>query len=172
MIESSDCHGKFGDARRTNRPTRPSRRPPALLLAIAAAGLVGVPAASAEAPATAVLTMRLALKNGEGQVGCLLFASEKGFPKDPDAALQRKWCSITRTESVCPFDPVAAGTYAVACFHDENKNGKLDTGLFGIPTEGTVASNHAKGFMGPPSFADARFRFLAVPAELRSTMGY
>jgi len=31
----------------------------------------------------------------------------------------------------------SAGTYAVACFHDENKNGKCDTGLFGIPTEGT-----------------------------------
>ena len=33
------------------------------------------------------------------------------------------------------------GTYAVACFHDANKNGKLDTGIFGIPQEGVCASN-------------------------------
>lgn len=121
---------------------------------------------------TAVLTMRLSLRNGNGQVGCLLFGSDKGFPKDPQAALQRKWCAITNSESVCAFDPIPAGTYAVACFHDENKNGKLDTGLFGIPIEGTVASNNATGFMGPPSFNRAKFTFSAAPAELRLRMNY
>ena len=35
-------------------------------------------------------------------------------------------------------------------FHDENGNGKMDTGFLGIPTEGVVVSNQAKGFMGPP----------------------
>jgi uncharacterized protein (DUF2141 family) len=116
--------------------------------------------------------MRLALRNNNGQVGCLLFNSEKGFPKVPNAALQRKWCPIANSESVCPFDPIPSGTYAVACFHDENKNGKLDTGLFGVPSEGTVASNNAKGFMGPPSFNDAKFSFPAVPMELRLKMNY
>jgi uncharacterized protein (DUF2141 family) len=141
------------------------------LLAGAAASLFAL-SAGADAPPAAVLTMRLALRNSNGQVGCLLFNSEKGFPKDPNAALQRKWCAITSSESVCPFDPVPAGTYAVACFHDENKNGKLDTGLFGIPTEGTVASNDAKGFMGPPSFNAAKFSFTAAPIELRLKMNY
>ena len=116
--------------------------------------------------------MRLALKNDNGQVGCLLFSSAKGYPKDPNAAIQRKWCAIVAKESVCPFDPISAGTYAVACFHDENQNGKLDTGLFGIPTEGTVASNNAKGFMGPPSFDDAKFSFSGSATELRLRMNY
>lgn len=120
---------------------------------------------------TAMLTMRLALRNSDGQVGCLLFTSESGFPKDSHAAAQRKWCPISNSASVCSFDPIRAGTYAVACFHDENKNGKLDTGLFGIPTEGTVASNNAKGFMGPPTFKDARFSF-AGSRTLRLTMNY
>src|SRR6202041_1024433 len=48
----------------------------------------------------------------------------------------------------------------------ENKNGKLDTGMFGIPTEGTVVSNHAKGFMGPPSFEKAKFSFAGVASEM------
>jgi uncharacterized protein (DUF2141 family) len=150
---------------------RPSPRNVARSLAVAAASLVAL-SAEADTPATAVLTMRLALRNSSGQVGCLLFASEKGFPKDAGAALQRKWCAIASSESVCPFDPIPAGTYAVACFHDENKNGKLDTGLFGIPTEGTVASNDAKGFMGPPSFDRAKFSFQAAPIELRLKMNY
>ena len=120
---------------------------------------------------TAMLTMRLALRNSNGQVGCLLFTSEKGFPKDSNAAAQRKWCPTANSASVCSFDPIPAGTYAVACFHDENKNGRLDTGLFGIPTEGTVASNNAKGFMGPPTFKDAKFSF-AGSRTLRLTMNY
>jgi uncharacterized protein (DUF2141 family) len=102
----------------------------------------------------------------------MVFDSEKGFPKDSNAALQRIWCPIAGSESTCHFDPIPAGTYAVACFHDENGNGKCDTGLFGIPTEGTVASNQAKGFMGPPSFKDARFAFPGRSTELRLRMGY
>jgi uncharacterized protein (DUF2141 family) len=33
------------------------------------------------------------------------------------------------------FENVAPGEYAVSAFHDENDNQKLDTGVFGIPTE-------------------------------------
>ncbi|HKQ68350.1 MAG TPA: DUF2141 domain-containing protein [Polyangiaceae bacterium] len=140
-------------------------------LFVAALGLVA-PSASADRPATAVLTMRLSLKNNSGQVGCLLFNAANGFPKDPSAALQRQWCPIASSGSICSFDPIPSGRYAVACFHDENSNGKLDTGLFGIPTEGTVASNHAKGFLGPPSFDDASFSFSGAPTDLRLKMSY
>jgi uncharacterized protein (DUF2141 family) len=124
-------------------------------------------------PATAVLTIRVtSLRSSNGQVGCMIYNSAKGFPTDSSAALQRRWCPIASAASACAFDPIPAGTYAVACFHDENKNGKLDTGLFGIPTEGTVASNHAKGFMGPPSFDKAKFSFSGAASELQLRMGY
>jgi uncharacterized protein (DUF2141 family) len=156
----------------TTPMARRTARPVLHCLIFAATTLVAVSAAADTPPPTAVLTMRLALKNSNGQVGCLLFNSARGYPKDPGAALQRKWCAIASSESVCPFDPIPAGTYAVACFHDENKNGKLDTGLFGIPTEGTVASNNAKGFMGPPSFDDAKFAFSGSATELRLRMNY
>ena len=102
----------------------------------------------------------------------MLYKTAKGFPTDPSAAAQKLWCVIRDKASACSFDPIPAGTYAVACFHDENKNGKLDTGLFGIPTEGTVVSNHAKGFMGPPSFEKARFSYAGTTSELSLHMGY
>jgi uncharacterized protein (DUF2141 family) len=129
--------------------------------------------ARADAVPTGVLSVRLVgLRNDHGRSGCALFASDKGFPKDPSAALQRIWCPIEGSESLCRFEPIPAGTYATACFHDENGNGKCDTGFFGIPTEGTVVSNHAKGRMGPPRFKDARFSFPGRPTELRLRMGY
>jgi uncharacterized protein (DUF2141 family) len=120
-----------------------------------------------------VLSVRLVeLRNNNGQTGCGLWPSERGFPKDRTAAIQTKWCRIANRESLCAFDPIASGTYAVACFHDENNNRLLDTGLFGIPTEGLVASRSAKGFMGPPKFDDAKFWFAGKAAELRLRMGY
>jgi uncharacterized protein (DUF2141 family) len=127
----------------------------------------------ADAPPMAVLSVRLSqLRSNSGQVGCMLYTSAKGFPTDPSAAAQKRWCPISDKISTCSFDPIPAGTYAVACFHDENKNGKCDTGLFGIPTEGTVVSNQAKGFMGPPSFDKAKFSFSGAESELQLHMAY
>ena len=155
---------------RSSRPSRPLHLA-VLSLTLLVASLAAL-AAAADVRKAATLGVRLQLRNGDGQVGCLLFNQARGFPKDPRAALRQVWCPIASSAAVCAFDAIPAGTYAVACFHDENKNGKLDTGLFGIPTEGTTASNNAKGFMGPPSFEDAKFSFAGSPAELRLVMSY
>jgi uncharacterized protein (DUF2141 family) len=137
------------------------------------ATLLAVSRSPADAPATGVLTVRIDnLRSNNGQVGCMIYNSAKGYPTDPSLALQRLWCPIADSASTCTFDPIVAGIYAVACFHDENKNGKLDTGMFGIPTEGTVASNQAKGFMGPPSFDKAKFSFSGATSALQLRMGY
>ena len=112
------------------------------------------------------------LRNGNGQVGCALFASERGFPKEEQQASQRKLCPISNNQGQCTFEPIAPGTYAVVCFHDENGNGQLDTGFLGIPTEGVAASNNARGFMGPPKWEDARFRMPQGDAELRLDISY
>lgn len=129
-------------------------------------------AGMADPPATAVLTIKItSLRSNAGQVGCTIYDSANGFPTDSSAALQRKWCPIANAASTCAFDPIPAGVYAVACIHDENGNGKLDMGLFG-PKEGTVVSNHAKGFMGPPSFDKAEFSFSGTPSNMALRMGY
>ncbi len=143
-----------------------------LLSAIALASVL-LETSLSVADSTAVLTVRVTnLRSNNGQVGCMIYASARGFPTDSSASLQRRWCPIANAASTCAFDPMPAGTYAVACFHDENKNGKCDTGVFGIPTEGTVVSNHAKGFMGPPSFDKAKFSLPGAASELQLRMGY
>lgn len=144
------------------------------LVAVGAA-LQAITPSPAEAQSAGTLTVRLLnLRSSSGRVGCSLFNSPAGFPSNSQAALQRLWCPIDKAgaTSTCAFNPMPAGTYAVACFHDENANGLLDTGLFGIPTEGTVTSNHAKGFMGPPAFSDARFAFSGTATDMPLRMGY
>lgn len=55
------------------------------------------------------------------------------------------------------FTGIDNGRYAVACYHDENKNGELDKSFVGIPTEEYGFSNDARGSFGPPDLADQLF---------------
>jgi uncharacterized protein (DUF2141 family) len=145
-----------------------------LALALLAAAAHCAPEARADDPKpVAPLTVKLkGLRSNDGRVGCTLYDGPRGFPIDPTAAIQQKWCPIVAQASTCAFDPIPRGTYAVACFHDENNNGKFDRNILGIPTEGSVASNHAKGRFGPPKYDDAKFTFPGTPTELVLTMAY
>lgn len=144
------------------------------LVAIAGLALCLPPAAvvAGNAPAGVVTVAVSQLRSNEGRVGCALYKSAEGFPTDPSKATQMRWCSIENKGATCSFEPVPAGTYAVGCFHDENGNGKLDKNFLGIPKEGTVVSNHAKGSMGPPPFDKAKFSLSGAPLTLDLRMGY
>lgn len=47
------------------------------------------------------------------------------------------------------------GCYAILVHHDADGDGRLDRGLFGIPSEPVAASNNARGRFGPPKWHDA-----------------
>lgn len=49
------------------------------------------------------------------------------------------------------------GSYAIALFHDENKNNKMDSNLIGMPTEGYGFSNNPPRSMGPAKYEDTIF---------------
>jgi uncharacterized protein (DUF2141 family) len=57
------------------------------------------------------------------------------------------------------YTDIPFGEYAVKIFHDEDNNGELDAGFFGIPTEDYGFSNNAKASFGPPDYEDAKFLF-------------
>jgi uncharacterized protein (DUF2141 family) len=106
------------------------------------------------------------LRSDKGAVQSALYTSAKGFPKDATAAQARASSAATGKHAVCDFAQVQPGTYAIAVYHDENSNGKLDTNFLGIPKEGVGASNDAKGHMGPPKFTDASFSFTGDRLQL------
>lgn len=128
------------------------------LVALLAAGDPPVPLPAAEAaPTTGTLVVEVeGLKDDSGKLHASLYASEDGFPTKPEKAVAQADAPISGGKARVVFRGLPPGGYAVAAYHDENGNGKLDTGFLGIPTEGLASSNDAKGFMGPPSFEKAR----------------
>lgn len=49
------------------------------------------------------------------------------------------------------------GYYAIAIFHDENGNTKLDTNMLGIPKEEVAFSKGEMKMFGPPKFDECAF---------------
>lgn len=87
---------------------------------------------------------------------------------DSDAAWTGKGKPVTGrrakadSESVeVVFSDLAPGKYAIRLMHDENDNGKLDTNLVGMPTEGYGFSNNPR-VMRAATFDEALFE---VPAD-------
>ena len=110
------------------------------------------------------------MHNDKGSLYLSLYNSEKGYPRDPKFAIRLTHAPIVNGISTFRLTNLPKGTYAIACFHDENGNGKLDANLFGVPSEGTGASNNATGFLGPPKFRDAKIslnRDTAITIRIR-----
>jgi uncharacterized protein (DUF2141 family) len=87
-----------------------------------------------------------------------LFNQPEAFPKNPEKAVAKQRIPVSGGAATVEFRNLAAGTYAVAAYHDANGNGKMDANFLGIPKEPTGSSNDAKGRMGPPSFKDAQIQ--------------
>jgi uncharacterized protein (DUF2141 family) len=129
----------------------------AVLAGVFAMSGLGAAVAQPAAGSATVTVQVVGLRNSKGSVECLLYAGGVGFPGKPDKAVAKLTVPVSDEAATCVFPNVAAGDYAIELFHDENGNGKLDTGLFGIPSEGFGASNDAPEKFGPPKYADARF---------------
>lgn len=94
------------------------------------------------------------ISNRNGTIALLLFRGNAGFPSDPTKAIGSVTLPISDLTVSHLFTQLPAGEYAVTVMHDENKNGKLDTNLFGIPEEGIGVSNNALNMFGPPVFQE------------------
>lgn len=62
------------------------------------------------------------------------------------------------------------GDYAIAIFHDENGNEKLDTNMLGIPKEQIAFSKGKLKMFGPPKFKECVFTLnsnmdMTIPLE-------
>ncbi len=137
-----------------------------VLLALGLSGALLGLASAQERPATPQgaaphrLLVTVMTRNDRGKVFCGLWHGPEGYPMQRRFAVgQARDRTIVNGRGHCAFEGMLepGEEYAVAAFHDENANNDLDRGIFGIPTEGTGASNDARGFMGPPQWQHARF---------------
>ena len=97
------------------------------------------------------------LRSSKGKVLIALFNQAEGFPKNSQRAAYSQKVSITNQKAQAVFTDLPPGTYAIACFQDENNNERLDTNFLGIPTEGFGFSNNPTVLTGAPGYDECRF---------------
>ena len=115
----------------------------------------------------------LDIKSSTGTVTCALFESPAGFPTEYlSSATNIVVTKVRQANAHCDFEDIPPGTYAIAVIHDENRNGKLDTNLVGISTEGYGFSNDVKGLAGAPSFSAASFPYDGQNLDLTISLHY
>jgi uncharacterized protein (DUF2141 family) len=112
------------------------------------------------------------LRNTKGEIRAALFRSPEGFPRQVEQSFQRVVGQMNNATGAFTFKDVPPGNYAIVIVHDENRNGKLDTNLLGIPKEGYGFSRNAKGRLGPPSYDAARFTVGDTPLSLSISFNY
>lgn len=113
------------------------------------------------------------IRNTNGDIGCGIFNSADGFPEEASKAYKTLRMASPGNSAICQFNDIPPGTYAIAVFHDENANGKLDKNFLGIPREGYGASNNVRPKMSAPTFKDAAFSVKAGGStSLNIDMGY
>jgi uncharacterized protein (DUF2141 family) len=104
-----------------------------------------------------------------GKINVAVYREGGEFPDDK---------FIVKTQSgecksgVCSFQfqDIPFGEYAIAIYQDENDNGKLDTGAFGVPTEPFAFSNNFKPRWGGPTFDKCSFKFEKDKQSVSITM--
>jgi len=134
---------------------------------------VNLPAAFGQSPCPGIHVKILNIRNSIGTVACALFESSVGFPTEfLRSATNVMVIKIRKSQARCDFEDIPPGTYAMAVIHDANMNGKLDTNLLGIPTEGYGFSNDAKGLLGAPSFSAASFQYDGRNLDLTMSLHY
>ncbi len=135
--------------------------------------LMPAPFLSAQSPAQPeryTLTVVVeGVSNDKGNIGVLVFNSDKGWPEDRFAALRDIVVPAHPGTVTVPVSDLPPGTYAVAVAHDENKNHKLDRNWFGKPKEQWAMSNNPHAIIKAPRFRTAAFQ-LQQNMEIRVRM--
>jgi uncharacterized protein (DUF2141 family) len=109
---------------------------------------------AAKAPTADIEITIEKLRNRKGVLHICLTREPAHFPdckKDPRAVTR----STPATTGPIRITGLAPGGYAVALFHDENRNQKLDV-LIGIPREGFGFSRNPVVRFGAPKFRQVR----------------
>lgn len=102
-------------------------------------------------------------KSGKLHIG--LYRKGEKFPDDKTRIMGK--ISECTDHCTVSFESVPSGEYAIAIFQDINNNDKLDTGIFGIPSEPFAFSNNFRPKFGGPKFDECRFVLTGDSQEIK-----
>lgn len=107
-------------------------------------------------------------KNGDIKLG--LYNKAEDFSKI-DKVYKEVNLKISSKTIKYKFTNIPNGTYAIAIFHDENQNGKIDKNILGMPQEGYGFSNNIRPSFRSANFEESKFE-LNKNKTLTIEMGY
>jgi uncharacterized protein (DUF2141 family) len=101
------------------------------------------------------------LRSDRGVVRAALHLEPDGFPGDVRKVYRAAEIRIDGRTARARFPRVPAGDFAIVVFHDEDRDGRLDTGFLGIPKEGYGASRNDLPRFSAPSWKGNRLTLAA-----------
>lgn len=128
----------------------------------------GTPGAAAR---PGVIVVMRGLRSDRGVASAGLYASARTWTRSGQEVATCH-ARIVNGVSRCRLENVPPGRYAIGAMHDEDDDGRFDTGFLGIPDEGYGFSRDAHGTLSAPSFESAAFEYsgdviLEVPITMR-----
>ena len=118
-------------------------------------------------------TMKVKLKGVNYKVGgdmnIAIYNSEEGFLHVEHAVYLKKDKVVGEVQFFL-IKEIPFGNYAIAVYHDENLDGRLNTNFMKIPSEGFGFSNNP-GF-GKPSYSKSVFEFDTDNQQVIIEMNY
>lgn len=112
------------------------------------------------------------LRNGDGLLAITLYEDKPSkFLAKGGSLYVGRIQAVAGTTRACIFVP-RPGVYALALYHDENANHKIDRSGIGLPTEGFGFSNNPSTLAGIPSFRAVRLNVSRTGLSTRVNMRY
>lgn len=109
------------------------------------------------------------IKSNSGTIRVAVFSSSDGFPDHRKATFTQSFALATETiskeEITLQLDPLDAGIYSIAVYHDLDDSNQLNKALIGYPLEPYGFSRNARSLTGPPAFSKARIQVSSAESE-------
>lgn len=99
------------------------------------------------------------LKDTGGKLRIGIFNNPEDF-KNKEYPVYKKSLLFQDTVVEVSFQKIVEGRYAIAVYHDENNDYRLNTKKLGVPSEGVGFSGALKNKLKPPDFEAASFHLL------------
>ncbi len=119
--------------------------------------------------AASTLTVQVSgLETTEGTVHAALYSTKSAYDEEEiDPTLGKVLSDLSGEACTLEWADLPYGTYVLAVFHDINNNGKLDTNVFGIPTEPYAFSNNPDVKWRRPRYGEVSFQMESLEVTLQ-----
>ena len=98
------------------------------------------------------------VEHEKGFIDVKIYLNKESFLKE-DLAYESIRKKPTKNKTIVPLSKVHEGSMAIVVYHDENGDGKLNTGFFWRPKEGFAFSTNYSP-KGPPKFSKAAINLI------------